>query len=81
VKSKFHSQRAKCEVPETINPWLQRVQEMHLLYGILDEDIYNFDKTGFQMRVIATSKVVTSSDTVAQANGHTTRELGVDNSN
>jgi hypothetical protein len=37
------------------------------LYSILDEDIYNFDETGFQMGVIATSKVVTSSDTVGRA--------------
>jgi hypothetical protein len=28
-------------------------------YGIADEDIYNFDKTGFAMGVIATAKVVT----------------------
>jgi hypothetical protein len=30
-----------------------------LQYGVLDEDIYNFDKTGFQMGVISISKVVT----------------------
>ena len=28
-------------------------------YGILDNDIYNFDETGFQMGVIGTAKVVT----------------------
>jgi hypothetical protein len=31
-------------------------------YGILDEDIYNFDETGFQMGVISTVKVVTGSE-------------------
>src|SRR5207248_666309 len=31
-------------------------------YGILDEDIWNFDETGFQMGVIATSRVVTGTD-------------------
>lgn len=37
------------------------------MYGILDEDTYNFDETGFMMGVAATSKVVTSSDTIGQA--------------
>ena len=31
-------------------------------YGITDEDIYNFDETGFQMGVISTSKVVTAAE-------------------
>jgi hypothetical protein len=31
-------------------------------YGILLEDTYNFDETGFQMGVISTSKVVTRSE-------------------
>lgn len=31
-------------------------------YGVPDEDIYNFDETGFQMGVISTSKVITTSD-------------------
>ena len=31
-------------------------------YGIIDEDIYNFDETGFLMGQISTIKVVTSSD-------------------
>jgi hypothetical protein len=31
-------------------------------YGILDEDIYNFDETGFQMGVISTAKVITGTE-------------------
>jgi hypothetical protein len=31
-------------------------------YGVIEEDIFNFDETGFQMGVILTSKVITSSD-------------------
>jgi hypothetical protein len=31
-------------------------------YGIHDEDIYNFDKTGFQIGVISTAKVVTGAE-------------------
>ena len=30
-------------------------------YGIPDEDVYNFDETGFQIGVIDTTKVVTGS--------------------
>jgi hypothetical protein len=37
------------------------------VYRILDKDLYNFDKTGFIIGVAATSKVVTSSDTIGQA--------------
>jgi hypothetical protein len=33
-----------------------------LKYGILSEDIYNFDETGFAMGLCATAKVITSSD-------------------
>jgi hypothetical protein len=64
---KFHSQRAKCEDPDTINAWFRRVDETRLSYGILDDDTYNFDETRFIMGVIATSKVVTSSDTIGRA--------------
>ena len=46
---KFHSQRAKCEDPATIKAWFQRVEETRLSYGILTEDTYNFDETGFMM--------------------------------
>jgi hypothetical protein len=31
-------------------------------YGILDNNIHNFDEAGFQIDVIATAKVVTSSE-------------------
>jgi hypothetical protein len=31
-------------------------------YGILDEDIYNFDETGFQMGVISIAKVITGAE-------------------
>ena len=27
-------------------------------YGIVDDDIYNFDETGFAMGVVATTKVI-----------------------
>jgi hypothetical protein len=59
---KFDYQRAKCEDPILIRGWFQRVQATITEYGIDINDIYNFDETGFQMGVIATAKVVTSSD-------------------
>lgn len=36
-------------------------------YGIPDEDVYNFDETGFQMGVIGTAKVVTGSQRAGKA--------------
>jgi len=64
---KFHSQRARCEDPVAINAWFKLVDETRQSYGILNEDTYNFDETGFMIGVAATSKVVTSSDTVGRA--------------
>ena len=42
--------------------WFERVQKTIEIYGILDNDIYNFDETGFQMGVASTAKVVTRVD-------------------
>jgi hypothetical protein len=64
---KFHSQRAQCEDLVKINPWFKLVQDICNAYGIPDQDVYNFDKTGFMMGVASTSKDVTSSETVGQA--------------
>jgi hypothetical protein len=35
---------------------------MKAKYGILDEDTYNFDESGFMMGMILTGAVVTSSE-------------------
>ena len=51
-----------CEDPKQIQAWFQLVQNMVTKYGILLEDTYNFDETGFQIGVISTSKVVTRSE-------------------
>lgn len=42
-----------------IRGWFKRVQAIIAEYGIVEEDIYNFDKTGFQIGVILIIKVVT----------------------
>ena len=31
-------------------------------YGILEQDVYNFDETGFQMGVIGTARVITGAE-------------------
>jgi hypothetical protein len=55
--------RALCNDPELINKWFKRVEDTIQQYGIVTEDIYNFDETGFQMGAAATCKVVTSART------------------
>ncbi|RFU25712.1 hypothetical protein B7463_g10623, partial [Scytalidium lignicola] len=59
---KYNYQRAKCEDPKLIQQWFNQFLETKLQYGILDEDIYNFDETGFAMSIIAITKVVTASE-------------------
>ena len=59
---KYDYQRAKCEDPKIIRAWFLLVRNTIAKYGIADQDIYNFDETGFQMGVITTSKVVTSAE-------------------
>jgi hypothetical protein len=59
---KYDYQRAKCEDPKVIRDWFQLVQNIITKYGIQEQDIYNFDETGFQMGVISTAKVVTGAE-------------------
>ncbi len=55
-------QRAKCEDPKIIGDWFKLVENVKSKYGVPDDDIYNFDETGFQMGVISSAKVVTASE-------------------
>ena len=59
---KYDYKRAQCEFPETIQGWFALVRNTINKYGILEDDIYNFDEVGFQMGVAATCKVVTASE-------------------
>jgi hypothetical protein len=59
---KYDYQRAKCEDPTIIRDWFRLVQNTIQKYGIVDNDIYNFDETGFQMGVISTAKVITGTN-------------------
>jgi hypothetical protein len=62
LNRKYDYSRAKCEDPKVIQGWFQLVQNMKAKYGILDEDTYNFDETGFITGQIATGAVVTGAD-------------------
>src|SRR3984957_1068802 len=64
---KYDYQRAKCEDLEVIRGWFKLVRNTIAKYRICEEDIYNFDETGFMMGVISTGMVVTSSDGRARA--------------
>jgi hypothetical protein len=59
---KYDYQRAKCEDPQVIRDWFQLVQNTIAKYRIQEQDIYNFDETGFQMGVISTAKVITGAE-------------------
>ena len=59
---KYDYKRALCEDPIVIRDWFRLVRNIITKYGIQDDDIYNFDETGFQMGVITTAKVITGSE-------------------
>ncbi|EED12346.1 pogo transposable element, putative [Talaromyces stipitatus ATCC 10500] len=59
---RYNYERAKCEDIKIIREHFNRVQEVIQEYGILSEDIYNFDETGFAMGLCASAKVITGSD-------------------
>ena len=50
------------EDPEIIKKWFELVRNTIVKYGITDDDIFNFDETGFMMGVIATAKVIIGSE-------------------
>ena len=56
---RYNYKRAKCEDPKIIMEWFDLVQKTILKYGIQEDDIYNFDETGFAMGLTATAKVIT----------------------
>jgi hypothetical protein len=54
--------RAICEDPKIYSQWFILVQNIIAKYGIVENDIYNFDETGFMMGTIFSGMVVTTSD-------------------
>jgi len=59
---KYDHKRAQCEDPVIIGDWFRLVHNVKAKYGILDDDVHNFDEAGAQMGVISTARVVTSAE-------------------
>jgi hypothetical protein len=57
----YDRQRALCKDPILISSWFELVEQTKAKYGILDEDVYNFDKAGVMMSKITIQLVVTRS--------------------
>jgi hypothetical protein len=55
-------QRAQYEDLNVVNAWFQLVRNMVVKYRIQEEDIYNFDETGFLIGMLSSTKVVISSE-------------------
>ena len=55
-------QRILQEDPVVISAWFKLVEETKAKYGVYEDDVHNFDKTGFQMGVIGSMKVFTGSE-------------------
>ena len=64
---RYDYQRAKCEDPQVIGEWFTLVRNVKAKYGIVDNDIYNFDETRFIMGIIFAGIVVTTSDSCSKA--------------
>jgi hypothetical protein len=62
ISRPYDYERAKCEDPRVIEEWFRVLECMKRDHGILDEDTYNFDETGFMMGRIQPGMVVTASD-------------------
>ncbi|KAJ5340358.1 hypothetical protein N7541_009482 [Penicillium brevicompactum] len=58
---KYDYKRALMEDPRVIREWFDLFQSTIVQHGILSDDIYNFDESGFAMGISATTKVVTQS--------------------
>jgi hypothetical protein len=63
----YDYQRALCEDPDAIRAWFRLVGNMRAKYGVVDQDFYNFDETGFAMGMIRASVVVTRAERRAKA--------------
>jgi hypothetical protein len=58
----YNRQRALCKDPVLIRSWFELVEQTKAKYGILNEDVHNFDEAGFMMGKITTQLVVTGSE-------------------
>jgi hypothetical protein len=51
-------QRILQEDPEIIGAWFKLVEDTKAKYGVYDDDVHNFNETGFQMGIISLMKAV-----------------------
>jgi hypothetical protein len=58
---KYDYKRALYKDPKVIKGWFCLVENTKAKYSILDEDTYNFNKSGFMIGVILTGAVVIGS--------------------
>src|SRR3982751_3744704 len=58
----YDYERASCEDPRVLKEWYRVLKATMDDLGILDEDIWNFDETGFMMGKIQGRCVVTATD-------------------
>jgi hypothetical protein len=58
----YNYKRALCEDPKAFQRWFNLVQNIIGKYGIVEDDIFNFDDTSFAMGLTATAKVITRSE-------------------
>ena len=59
---KYDYQRAKYEDQKAIREWFNLIQNIKAKHRILDDNTYNFNKTGFMMGIIHVGMVAISSD-------------------
>lgn len=50
----YNRQRVLCKDPKVISSWFELVEETKAKYGIIDDDIFNFNEAGFMMGIITT---------------------------
>jgi hypothetical protein len=62
LSRKYDYQRALSEDPRIIKPWFDLVQKTIEKWGIVSDDIFNFDESGFAMGIGATQKIITSAE-------------------
>ena len=55
-------QRILQEDPTIISAWFKLVADTKAKYSVHNDDVHNFDETGFQIGVIGSMKVVTGSE-------------------
>jgi hypothetical protein len=65
----YKRQRALNEDPRVLSPWFSLVLSVKEKYSIQDEDMYNFDETGFMLGQIKAKMVFTGAEKLALTPG------------